>query len=54
MFFLPNNEIAASSPCSAAKDSNKVVDRPWFEIQVGFPGYTNLTLRFLSPFAARK
>ena len=30
--FLPNKEMAVSSPCSAAKDSNNVVERPWFEI----------------------
>ena len=41
--FLPNKEMAVSSPCSAAKDSNNVVELPWFEIQVGFPGHTNLT-----------
>ena len=40
---LPCSMIAVSKPCKAAIDSNSVVDRPWLEIQVEFPGHTNLT-----------
>ena len=35
--------IAVSDHCSAAIDSNSVVDRSWFDIHVEFPGHTNLT-----------
>ena len=34
--FLPNKENAASSPCSAAKDSNNVVERLWLVMSFVF------------------